>query len=83
LADIFSGQENYLQKISDYCVAELAKQITKNAGNTDGAWIQDGAGPVAENFSKFLINKDSITFYFEQYQVAPYAWGNFEVGMPR
>jgi len=83
LADIFSDQENYLQKISDYCIAELTKQITKNAGNTDGAWIQDGAGPVAENFSKFLINKDSITFYFEQYQVAPYAWGNFEVVMPR
>jgi len=83
LTDVFSGQENYLQTISDYCTAELAKQITTNAGSTEGSWIQDGAGPVAENFKIFLINKDSITFYFEQYQVAPYAWGNFKVVMPK
>jgi hypothetical protein len=83
LADIFSEKENYLQTISNYCILELTKQITQNAGSTEGSWIQDGAGPIAENFKTFLIDKNSITFYFEQYQVAPYAWGNFKIVMPR
>jgi hypothetical protein len=84
LSDIYSGQENYLQTISDYCIAELTKHIA-NAGQeyTDKDWINTGAGPVEENFAIFLINKDSITFYFPQYQVAPYAYGDFKVVMAR
>jgi len=85
LADIYSKQENYLQTISDYCIADLTKQIVANAGEeyTDKDWINTGAGPATENFSIFLINKDNITFYFPQYQVAAYAYGDFKVVMPR
>jgi len=83
LADVFSGQENYLQKISDYCIQDLTSQITTAAGNTEGTWIKDGASPIAGNFATFLINKDSITFYFPQYQVAYGALGGFKVVMPR
>jgi hypothetical protein len=83
LADVFPGQSDYLQKISDSCIADLTKQITKSLGSTDGTWIKDGAGPKEENFSTFLINKDNIIFYFPQYQVAYYAAGDFQVTMPR
>jgi len=83
LADVFSNQKDYLQKISDFCVADITKQITAIGQSTDGTWIKDGAGPLAENFNIFLINKDSITFYFPQYQVAPYVFGEFKVTMPR
>lgn len=83
LADVFSGQESYAQKISDFCIQDLKKQITESLGTTDGTWIKDGAGPIAENFGTFLINKESITFYFPQYQVAPGAFGGFKVVMPR
>jgi hypothetical protein len=83
LADVFTGQNDYLQKISDYCIKDLTNQIIKATGNTEGAWIADGAGPIVENFQIFLINKDNITFYFPQYQVAPGAFGGFKVVMPR
>jgi len=83
LADFYSGQENYLQKISDYCIADLTKQIIEKMGDAEGTYIQEGAGPVAENFKIFLINKDNITFYFPQYQVAPYVLGEFQVIIPR
>jgi len=88
LSDIFAGQDNYLQKISDYCIPELTKQITESVGSEnaqyiDNDWIQRGAGPAEENFSVFLINKDNITFYFQQYQVAAGAYGEFRVVMPK
>lgn len=93
LVDLFGApsalQEHYLQKISDFCIQDLTKQIIASAGSTEGTWISDGAGPVAENFQFFLINPSTssgqatITFYFPQYQVAYGAAGDFKVTMPR
>lgn len=83
LADLFSGQKDYLQKISDYCITDLTKQLTKALGNLDGTTIQDGAGPTEDNYQFFLINKNNIVFYFPQYQVAFGAAGDFKVTMPR
>lgn len=83
LADMFPGQPNYIQKISDFCVPELKKQVTDRLGSTDGAWIQDGADAKADNFSVFMIKNDSLVFFFQQYQIAPYAAGDFQVTMPR
>ena len=89
LADLFTNQPNYLQKISDFCIADLTKQLTKALGNLDGTTIQDGAGPKAENFQYFLINPSTssgqatITFYFPKYQVAFGAAGYFKVIYPK
>ena len=83
LADLFPNQKDYLQKISAYCTADLTKQLTKALGNLDGTDLAGGAGPVADNFQYFLINKNNIVFYFPQYQVAFGAAGSFKVTMPR
>lgn len=91
LADLFLGQADYLQKISDFCINDLTKQMKERAGDegAQGAWIQDGAGPNIDNYSVFLINPSTgsgqatITFYFPQYQVAAYALGDFKVIYPR
>lgn len=82
LTDLFVGQADYLQKISDFCISDLTKQIEDLTGSTEGLWINDGAGLKQENFSVFLINQDNIVFYFPQYQVAPYALGDFKVTYP-
>ena len=89
LADLFPNQNDYLQKISAFCTADLTKQLTKALGSLDGTSLQDGAGPNADNFQFFLINPSTssgqatITFYFPQYQVAFGAAGDFKVTMPR
>jgi len=85
LADLFSEQADYLKKISDFCIANLTKQMTASGAidMSDSSWINNGAGPKEENYSIFLINKDSIVFYFPQYQVAAYAAGDFQVAYPR
>jgi len=83
LADLFDGKDDYLQKISDYCIEDLKKQIKNLVGDNGGACLDTGAGPDAENFSTFLITENNITFYFPQYQVAAYALGDFKVVMPK
>lgn len=82
ISDLFVGEENYLDRVSNYCIADLTKQITELTGSTDGLWIETGASSDKENFSTFLLKKDEIIFYFPQYQVAPYALGSFKVIMP-
>ena len=83
LADLFSGQASYLQKISAFCTKDLTSQLTKTLGSLDGTDLADGAGPSADNFQYFLINKNNIVFYFPQYQVAFGAAGSFKVTMPK
>jgi len=83
LADIFKDQANYLKNISDYSMQDLKKQVTDRMGSTEGFWIEDGAGPMEDNFAVFLLKDSSVTFYFAPYQVAPYSVGSFQVSMPR
>jgi len=85
LQELFPGNTNYLKTISDFCIPNLNQQITERAGAEalNAEWINDGAGPKLENFSVFMVNKNSIVFYFPQYQVAAYAMGDFKVEMPR
>jgi hypothetical protein len=83
LKDVFSGKQDYLQQISNYAIQDLTGQITKGAGSTQGTWISEGASPKEENFSVFLLTKNTITFYFPQYQVAPYSYGDYKVVMSR
>jgi hypothetical protein len=82
LEDFFGSQENYLQKISDFCRQDLTNQIITKNGSIEGVWIADGIAPMKENFSTFLINQEGVTFYFPPYQVAPYSFGKFKVIMP-
>jgi hypothetical protein len=85
LSDIFAGQKDYLQKISDYCIKDLTKQISEKAGGdaVDASWIKQGAGPDEQNFSAFLINKNNIIIYFQEYQVVAYAFGSYQVTVPK
>jgi hypothetical protein len=84
LTDLFSETPDYIKQISDYCIADLRQQLQERTeGNYDESWLLEGAGQKEENFSIFLMNNDSLTFYFPQYQVAAYAVGDFKVTMPR
>ncbi|MCX6723047.1 MAG: DUF3298 domain-containing protein, partial [Candidatus Staskawiczbacteria bacterium] len=85
LADLFPNDKNYLQKISDYCIADLIKQMTASGAieMSDDSWIKEGAGPKEENYAVFLINEKNIVFYFQKYQVAAGAAGDFKVIYPR
>lgn len=68
-----------LQQLASSSKAQLAKD--PNTQPTD-IWAS-GSDPSPENYSTFLIDKDSVTFIFQPYQVAPFAAGAPEVTFPR
>lgn len=61
-------------------ISEISKeQLQKKLG--DAFW-KDGAGPEISNFSVFSVNGGIVTVYFQQYQVAAYAYGSPTVEFP-
>lgn len=60
--------------------AQASAQFSQELG--DG-FFPEGAGTNPENFSSFVISADTVTFIFQQYQVAPYAAGVQQISFPR
>ncbi len=79
LKDLFIPSANYLKQISTYSLTDLKKRTGEMS---DSEWLQNGAGPKAENYKSWTIANDGLHFLFDSYQVAAYAAGNFEVIMP-
>ncbi len=92
LNDIFKSSTNYLQVLSDYCVADLERQKIERwhdpkerheqlkSGEDD--WILSGAGPRCENYKNLVLAKGGVRLFFDEYQVGSYAAGRYEVFIP-
>jgi hypothetical protein len=76
LGDLFLPNSNYLEAISNYCIAELGKQPF-----FDGAFT-DGANPTAENYRNWNILPEGLMVTFDTYQVGPGAAGPQMVVVP-
>lgn len=85
--DLASGEEVSL----DGVLALIGKDLAQVASTTDeslssllsDAYFPEGATAKAENYSTFVIDKDTVTFVFNNYQVAPYAAGAQEMTFAR
>jgi len=76
LSDLFLPNSNYLDIISNYCIAELSKQPF-----FDGPF-SDGAKPTPENYRNWTLSPDGLTITFDTYQVGPGAAGPQQVVVP-
>jgi hypothetical protein len=94
LADLFPSDTNYLKTVSEFSRKDLTAQFREklNVKTEDDkkelailieSMMNPGTEPTPENFSVFTFTPDYTTLYFTQYQVAPYAMGEFTVEMPR
>ncbi|REJ78849.1 MAG: DUF3298/DUF4163 domain-containing protein [Acidobacteria bacterium] len=79
LGDLFKSNSGYLNKISEIAIEDLTKQMGNFA---DEDWISRGAGPDEANFESWAISKKGLLFFFDPYEVGPYAAGGFEVVIP-
>ncbi|MGC9610694.1 MAG: DUF3298 domain-containing protein [Minisyncoccia bacterium] len=76
LADLFLNTPDYLNKISDIVRSDLISELNAaSEGHTPTEMINQGTEPTLENFSNFVFNDQTITFYFPKYQVAPGVFG--------
>ncbi len=74
LADLFLPGSNFLQVISDYCVADLKNQ--------DRLMFEAGALPTTDNYQNWNITPQGLLISFDPYQVGPYAMGPSSVTIP-
>jgi len=94
LKDFFSNDKDYLVTISKFARGKLLEKFKADAienGATEKNWQENvafdmldaGVSPNIANFSNFTFDDKNITFYFPEYQVAPYAYGELKVEMAR
>ena len=76
LTDLFKSDSGYLQTLSDYTIFTFKLNSSDN-----GIW-EDGAKPTEENFSRFIVTKTGITFFFDPYQITAYTAGTQKVTVP-
>jgi hypothetical protein len=84
LRNLFADTPDYLNKISQFAINDLKTTLYYALGSEPNInMIMDGASPKETNFSRFTLSSSGVvTFYFPQYQVAPYAAGEQVVRMP-
>ncbi len=83
LDDVFTAVPGYREKISAYARAELLRDMAQEGADVNRDMLEEGTEPTADNFSRFTIEPfGMIRFYFPEYQVAPYVFGEQQVLMP-
>lgn len=79
LEDLFITDSPYLERISTHTKERLLETLGEYK---DEEWITTGTAPKKDNFKSFLIDGDSLTIIFGQYQVGPYVLGMPEIMIP-
>ncbi len=81
ISDLFINPNTGLKNISSKVIAKI-KSDPNYTEAISSEWFTDGTIPTAENYATFMINSVDIKIIFQQYQIAPYAYGNIEVSIP-
>ena len=76
LGDLFLPNSNYLEAISNYCIAELSRQMFFEEP------FSDGAQPTSDNYRNWNIAPEGLMITFDTYQVGPGAAGPQRVMVP-
>lgn len=81
--DLIKKDPTILDTLSSYSKSALKKDKRFNDTSSDiKEMIDEGTKPNVDNFKNFAFSNDGLIIFFEQYQVAPYSFGNFEVVIP-
>ncbi len=85
LEDLFNTKTKYLERLSELSIPQLIATSKKNGTYFEAKeqMIREGAGPKKENFDIFAIENGNLVFFFDPYQVGPYAEGMQTVTLPR
>lgn len=73
------------QSLLDILSTESRKILESNPifkDNIIREMLLNGTEPKLDNFKNFVFSKDGIIIFFEQYQIAPYSYGEFNVNIP-
>lgn len=77
-SDVF--RPGYLKTLSQFCRDHLKESYGFNY--TDEDWLKRGTTPKSHNFKNWNLVPDGILISFEDYQIAPHAFGQAELIIP-
>ncbi|MDR3073938.1 MAG: DUF3298 and DUF4163 domain-containing protein [Deltaproteobacteria bacterium] len=77
--DFFANNQGLIQKISQFCRAELSRQLGERVAKD---MLEAGTEPVPVNFDLFVPTPSGLRIYFPPYQAAPYSEGYLDVAIP-
>jgi len=80
--DFLNSSTEALQKLSELSAQDVTSQLQATGIQIDSSleqMIKKGTEPTVENFKDFNFNYNSLTIYFQKYQVAPGAAGSIKV----
>lgn len=79
LDSLFIDTAAALEIISPIVQADISSKLGEML---DAQWLADGSGTNPANYQAFALDGDNLVFYFQPYQVAPYAAGTQTVSIP-
>lgn len=83
LADLFPADKDYLTTVSTAVRKDLSVSLrAASPGYQPEEQLNPGTTPKLENFRNFAFDRNTITFYFPKYAVAPGAFGEQKASMP-
>lgn len=73
LKDLFAVKQNY----NEYVIAQINQQIAEDIASGDDMYFEDYPHLVVNNFkpNNFYLTEDGAVFYYQHYDIAPYAAG--------
>lgn len=78
LKDLFKSRADYLNAIAKYSHTKLNQTLQEQ----DKWMISEGTKPNAKNYKNWNLEEDALLITFDEYQVAPYAYGPQEIEIP-
>lgn len=82
ILDFLNSSQPALEKLANLSSQDITSQSQSNAITMDSflqQMIESGTKPIPENYQNFNFNYNSLTIYFQQYQVAPGSAGPMTV----
>lgn len=78
LKDLFKNRTNFLKAIAEYSHTKLNETLK----DQDKWMLSEGTKPNNKNYKNWNLEEDALLITFDEYQVAPYAYGPQEIEIP-
>ncbi|MBN2198202.1 DUF3298 and DUF4163 domain-containing protein [Candidatus Wolfebacteria bacterium] len=78
ITEFLNNSDEALNNLSELAELDLSMQFQGNGVKVDGILAQmmgEGTKPIPNNYENFTFNYNSLVIHFQQYQVAPGAYG--------
>lgn len=79
---LIERNSNILNLLSKYSREEFEVSKTFTENKDLYLMLQEGTKPTTDNFKRFAFSENGLILFFEQYQIAPYSEGIFQITIP-